>query len=142
MQAEGGPGCPDPTERAGTDVSSGTLCTGTRFPLSFVLYSLRAECVVIWSRPPTGSAPGERALVPRQQTQGPLFERSILLLCVNGRKAGCPRVPAGAASLLKAHCIPRAIVLTHSNLSFSSFSMDFTEVSQRKDEKVARTWMP
>jgi len=69
------------------------LCVLGPASLCPLCYSLRAECVVIWACPHGGSVPGERALVPWQQTQGPLFERSILLPCVNGRKAGCHTVP-------------------------------------------------
>lgn len=96
--------------RTEKDVYSGALCPGTSFPLSFVLQSGRRVC-----DPHGGSVPGEKALVPWQQTQAPLFERSILLPHVNGREAGCHMVPAGSASLLKAHCIPGATVLTHRN---------------------------
>lgn len=101
--------------------------------------ALRTECVVVW-----GAFIGVRAWEQgpwshRQQTQGLLFEGNFVTMCVNKRSPWCHMVPACYSSILKAHFILRGILLNHRHCSFSSFSINLTEVSQRTDEKITHT---
>lgn len=76
----------------------------------------------------------QRGLVSQAANAGS-FEGTSVTTCVTKRKDPQHTVLACYSSTLKAHFILRGILINHRYCSFSSFSMDLTEVSQRTDEK-------